>query len=76
MENIHQNHVDRIQKKVVYFLIVTFLQETVIRLNVLASFCSNHRPITFTIAFESNNKRANDAWNMMIFCLKTNTLTN
>ena len=76
MENIHQNHVDRIQRKLVYFLIVTFLQETVIRLNVLASFCSNHRPIIFTIAFESNNKRANDAWNMMIFCLKMNTLTN
>ena len=76
MENIHQNHVDRIQRKLVYFLIVTFLQETVIRLNVLASFCSNHRPIIFTIAFESNNRRANDAWNMMIFCLKTNTLTN
>ena len=76
MENIHQNHVDRIQRKLVYFLIVTFLQETVIRLNVLASFCSNHRPIIFTIAFESNNKRRNDVWNMMIFYLKTNTVTN
>ena len=54
----HQNHVSlRIQRRVDYFLISNFLQETVIRVDVLASFCSDPSPIIFTFAFESNNKR-------------------
>ena len=41
----HQNHVSG------------HFQETVIRIDVLASFCSDHSPIIFTISFESNNRR-------------------
>ena len=59
----HQNHVSgRIQRRLDYFLISNFLQETVIRADVLASFCSDHRPIIFTIAFESNGKRGKGLW--------------
>ena len=54
----HQNHVSgRIQRRLDYFLISNVLQETVIRADVLAPFCSDHNPIRFTISFESNNKR-------------------
>ena len=56
----HQNHVSgRIQRRLDYFLIPNFLQETVIRANILGSFCSGHSPIIFTKTFESNNKRGN-----------------
>ena len=43
-------------------MISNFLQETVKRADVLASFCSDHRPIIFTIAFESNSKRRKGLW--------------
>ena len=56
----HQNHVSgRIQRRLDYFLIPNFLQETVIRANILGSFCSGHSPIIFTKTFESINKRGN-----------------
>ena len=59
----HQNHVSgRIQRRLDYFLISNVLQETVIRADVLASFCSDHSPIIFTISFESNNKRGKGLW--------------
>ena len=59
----HQNHVSgRIQRRLDYFLISNFLEETVIRADVLASFCSDHRPIIFTIAFESSSKRGKGLW--------------
>ena len=59
----HQNHVSgRIQRRLDYFLISNFLEETVIRADVLASFCSGHGPIIFTIAFESNSKRGKGLW--------------
>ena len=38
------------------------LQETVIEIDVLASFCSDHSPSIFTTAFESNNKRRKGLW--------------
>ena len=52
----HQNHVSGgIQRRLGYFLISNYLQETAIRADVLASFCSGHSSIIFT--FESNKKR-------------------
>ena len=49
----HQNHDSgRIQRRLDYFLISNVLQETVIRADVLTSFCSDHSPIIFTISFE------------------------
>ena len=70
----HQNHDSgRIQRRLDYFLISNVLQETVIRADVLTSFCSDHSPIIFTISFESNNKRGN----LINLCwLMMNTLTN
>ena len=54
----YQNHVSgRIQRRMDYFLISNVLQETVIKADVLPSFCSDHRAIIFTTSFESNNKR-------------------
>ena len=38
------------------------MQETVIRADVLASFCSDHSPTIFIIAFESNNKGGKGLW--------------
>ena len=54
----HQDNVSgHIQRRLDYYLIYIFLQETAIRPDVLASFSSNHSPITFTIALQSNNTR-------------------
>ena len=38
------------------------MQETVTRADVLTSFCSDHSPIIFITAFESNNKRRKGLW--------------
>ena len=52
----HQNHVfGHIQRRLDYFLISNFLQQTAIRANVLASFYNDHFPVIFTIAFEWEN---------------------
>ena len=54
----HQNHVSyRIQRRLNYFLVSNVLQDNALRADVLASFCSDHSPIIFTISFELNNKR-------------------
>ena len=46
----HQNGISgRIQRRLNYFLISNFLQETIIRAAVLVSFCSDHSPITFEL---------------------------
>ena len=59
----HQNHVSgRIQKRLDYFLISSFLQDTVKRAAVLASFCSDLSPIIFTFAFELSNGRGKRLW--------------
>ena len=59
----HQNHVSgRIQRRLDYFLISNVLQETVIRADVLASFCSDHSPNIFTVSFKLNNKRGKGLW--------------
>ena len=45
----NQNHVSgRIERRLNYFLISIFLQEIVIRADVLGSFCSDHSPIIFS----------------------------
>ena len=54
----HQNDVSGcIKKKVDYSLFSNFLQESVIRADVLVSFYGDHSPIIFAIEFESNNRR-------------------
>ena len=59
----HQNQGSgRIQRWLDYFLISNFLQENVTRADALASFCSDHSPIIFTITSESNNKRGKGLW--------------
>ena len=46
----HQNHVSgRIQERLDYSSISNFLQETVVRVVVLASFCSDHSPVIFLL---------------------------
>ena len=46
----HQNHVSgNIQRRLDYFSIPNFLQETVIKADILASFCSDHSPVIFTL---------------------------
>ena len=74
----HQNHVSgRIQRRLDnYFLISNFLQETVIRVDVLASFCSNHSPVPFTFEFESNNKRGKGLWKFNKYFLFNDEYTN
>ena len=74
----HQNHVSgRIKRRLDYCQISNFLQETVIRANVLASFCNDHSPIIFTFTFESNSKRGKGLGNLInLCCLVMNKLTN
>ena len=46
----HQNHLSgRIQRRLDYFLIFNVLQETVIRVDVFTSFCSDHSPVNYFI---------------------------
>ena len=57
----------RIQRRLDLLLIPNFLQETFIRADLLASFCSDHSTIftiykIFIVAFESNNKRGKSMW--------------
>ena len=73
----HQNGISgRIQRRLNYFLISNFLQETIIRADVLVSFCSDHSPITFTIAFELNNKRGKGLWKFNKSFLSNDEYTN
>ena len=75
----HQNRVSgRIQnqKRLDYFLISNFLRETVIRADVLASFCSDHSPVIFTFAFQSNKKRRKGLWKFNKSLLSNNEYTN
>ena len=73
----HQNRVfGRIQRRLDYFLISNSLQETVIRADILALFCSDHSPIIFTFAFESNNKEGKGLWKFDKSLLSNDEYTN
>ena len=73
----HQDHVSgRIKRRFEYFLISNFLQETVVKADVLASFCSDYSPIIFTFAFQSNNERGKGLWKFDKFLLSNNEYTN
>ena len=73
----HQNHVFcRIHRRLDYFVISIFLQETVIRADVLASFCSDYSPIIYTFWFESNNKRGKGMWEFNKSLLSNDEYTN
>ena len=73
----HQNHVfGRILRRLDYFLISNVLQESVIRADVLALFCSDHSLIIFIFAFESNNKRGKGLWKFNKSLLSNDECTN
>ena len=59
----HQNHLSRcIRRRLDYLLIFNFLQESVLRADVLVLFCSENSRITFITAFKSNKKRGKGLW--------------
>ena len=64
------------QGRLDYLLISNFLQKTIIRADVLASFCCDSSPIVFTFTFESNNKRGKDLWKFNKSLLSNDECTN
>ena len=52
------------------------LQETIIRADVLAWFCSDHSPAIFTITFESNTKRGKSLWKFNKYLLSNDEYIN
>ena len=58
-----QNHVSGfIERRLDFFLISNMLQESIIRADVLASFCTDHSPIFFSLQLKDMPTRGKGLW--------------
>ena len=58
-----QNHVSGfIERRLDFFLISNMLQESIIRADVLASFCTDHSPIFFSLQLKDMPTRGKGFW--------------
>ena len=58
-----QNHVSGfIERRLDFFLISNVLQESIIKTDVLASFCTDHSPILFSLQLKDMPTRGKGFW--------------
>ena len=58
-----QNHVSGfIERRLDFFLISNILQESIIKTDVLASFCTDHSPIIFSLQLKDMPTRGKGFW--------------
>ena len=63
-----QNHVSGfIERRLDFFLISNMLQESIIRADVLASFCTDHSPIFFCLQLKDMPTRGKEFWKFVNF---------